>query len=81
MIHQQRQSLTNNNMATNFENLSVRLYVLYVLNIYIKFCVNRILFNIQFINLFFTQNFILPKKKKKNHLNFKHLIVDIAINL
>ena len=79
MIHQQRQSLANNNMATNFENLLVRLYVLYILNIYIKFCVNRILFNIQFINLFFIHNFILPKKKKKT-LNFKNLIVNIAID-
>lgn len=68
MIHQQRQSLANNNMATNFENLSVRLYILYIFNIYIKFRVNQILFNIQFINLFFTHNFILQKKKQKKNL-------------
>ena len=34
------------NITTYFENLTVELYVLYVLNTQVKFCVNRILFTI-----------------------------------
>ena len=41
----------------NFKNLIVKFYVSYVLNIHIKFCLNRILFIIQLINLFFIHNF------------------------
>ena len=42
-----------------FENLTIKLYDLYVLNTHIKFCVNKMLFTIQFKNLFFIHNFIL----------------------
>ena len=31
-------------LATNFENLTNKLYVFYALNKHVKFCVNRILF-------------------------------------
>ena len=34
------------NITTYFENLIVELYVLYTLNIHVKFCVNWILFTI-----------------------------------
>ena len=34
------------NITTYFENLIVELYVLYTLNIHVKFCVNLILFTI-----------------------------------
>ena len=34
------------NITTYFENLIVELYVLYALNIHVKFCVNWILFTI-----------------------------------
>ena len=49
------------NMVTYFKNLTVGLHVLYVLNTYIKFCVNWILFTIHFINLFFMYNLVLQK--------------------
>ena len=48
-------------ILTYFENLTIGLHVLYVLNTHIKFCSNRILFIIQFINLFFMHNLILQK--------------------
>ena len=38
------------NIATYFENLIIELRILYVLNTYVKFCVNHILFTIQSIN-------------------------------
>ena len=44
-------------LGVNFENLTVEFYVIYVLNIYIKFRSNRILS----INLFFIYNFRLQK--------------------
>ena len=47
-------------MIIYFENLTVGLHVLYVLNTHVKFHVNRILFTIRFMH-----NLILPKKKKK----------------
>ena len=47
------------NIVTYFENLIVVLHVFYVINIYIKFNVNWMLFTIQFINLFFMHNFKL----------------------
>ena len=40
------------NMIT-FENLTVEYNILYMLNIYVKFCVNKILFTILSIKLFF----------------------------
>ena len=62
-------------LNVNFENLIVVLHVLYVLNIYVKFHSNRILFTIQSIKLF--KCIILDKK----NLKFKHLIDDIAMDL
>ena len=65
-----------NNLLQNsyFENLTVELHVLYVLNIHANFYVNWILFTIQFINSFFIHYFKLQK------LEFKQLINDKAIN-
>ena len=40
-----------------FENLTVRFYVLCVLNTHIKFRANQMLFIIRSINLFFMHNF------------------------
>ena len=34
------------NIIIYFENLTVELYIIYVLNTYIKFCTNRMLFTI-----------------------------------
>jgi len=33
-------------IVTYFENLIIRLHILYTLNIYVKFCANKILFTI-----------------------------------
>ena len=41
----------------NFENLTVKFHVPYILNMHIKFRSNRILFTIWSINLFFIYNF------------------------
>ena len=57
------------NIPKYFENLTVRLHVLYTLNTYVKFCDYQILFTILFIRLYFMHNFKLQKlydKKKKN---------------
>ena len=51
------------------------MHVLYVLNTYVKFRINRMLFIIRFINLFFMHNIRLQ------NFEFKYLIDDIAINL
>ena len=40
------------NMTIYFKNLTIRLHVLYVLNTHVKFCVDRMLFIIRFMNLF-----------------------------
>ena len=48
-------------MAVYFENLIVGLHVLYVINIHVKFCSNRMLITIQSINVFFMHNFRLQK--------------------
>jgi len=48
-------------MTKYFENLTIGFHVLYVLNTHIKFCVNEMLFIIQYRNLFFKHNFILQK--------------------
>ena len=48
-------------LNVNFENSIVRLYVLYILNVYVKFRLNRILFTIQSMNLFFINNFLSKK--------------------
>ena len=63
------------NFTTYFKNLTVKLHVLYVLNIYIKFCVKWILFTIWFINLYFLQNFKLQK------LQIKSFIDNIAVDI
>jgi len=62
-------------VCVNFENLIVKLHVLYVLNIYVKFYLNRILFTIQSRNLFLC--IILNHK----NLKFQYLIDEITINL
>ena len=51
------------NMSIYFENLIIELYVLYILNKYVKFRVNWILFTIRYINLIFVHNFRLQKLK------------------
>ena len=45
------------NITTYFENLTVELYVLYALNIHVKFSVNRISFTILSISLYFMHKF------------------------
>ena len=62
------------NITTYFENLTVKLYVLYTLNTYVKFCVNQILFTISSISLYFMHNF------KLQILQFKQFIDNIAID-
>ena len=62
-------------MTTFFENLTIELHVLYILNTHVKFCVNWMLFTISSINLFL---YIILNYK---NLKFKYLIDDIAINL
>ena len=37
-------------LDVNFENLTIKLYVIYILNTRIKFYLNRMLFTIQIIN-------------------------------
>jgi len=44
-------------MVTYFENLIIRLHVFYVLNMYVKFRANQMLFTIKSINLFLKYNF------------------------
>ena len=56
------------NMTIYFKNLTIRLHVLYILNIYIKFRANRMLFITRFINLFLR---IITDYK---NLKFKYLI-------
>ena len=50
-------------MATYFENLIIELHVLYISKTHVKFYVNRMLFTIRSINLFFMYNFRLKKLK------------------
>ena len=51
------------NMTTYFENLTIGLLVLYILNTNIIFHANWMLSTIRSINLFFTHNFKLQKLK------------------
>ena len=44
----------------------IRLQILYILNMYVKFCLNRMLFTIWLINLFFIHNFRQKKKTLKS---------------
>ena len=41
----------------NFENVTIEFYVLYIFYMHVKFCLNRILFRIRSIKLFFIYNF------------------------
>jgi len=40
------------NIATYFKNLTIKLYVFYILIMHVKFRINQILFTIRCINLF-----------------------------
>ena len=51
-------------LSVYFENLIVEFYISYVLNMYIKFHSNRILYTIWLINLFFIYNFRYNKDRK-----------------
>ena len=44
-----------------FENLIFEFHVPYIFKTHIKFCLNKILFTIRSINLFFIYNFRLQK--------------------
>ena len=57
-----------------FENLIVRLHVLYVFNTHDKVRVNQMLFTIRSINLFFIYNLTCE------NFNFAHLIYNIVID-
>ena len=59
-------------MTIYYENIIVRLYILYALNTQVKICVKRMLFAIS-INLFFIHSFKLQK------LAIKRLIDNIGI--
>ena len=62
-------------MTTYFENLTIGLHVLYILNTHVKIRVNWMLFTISSINLFL---YIILNYK---NLKFKYLIDDIVIDL
>ena len=62
-------------MTTYFENLTIGLHVLYILNTHVKFRVNWMLFTISSINLFL---YIILNYK---NLKFKYLIDDIDIDI
>ena len=49
------------NIIIYFENLTVKLHVLYALNTHIKLCVNQILFTISSISFYFKHYFKLQK--------------------
>ena len=51
------------NITIYFENLTLELYVFYILIINVKFSVNYMLFTIRYINLFFISNFRRQKFK------------------
>ena len=59
----------------NFENLIIKLHVLYVLNMHIKFRFNWVFFIIRSINFFFMHN-SLPQSLKS-----KYDLIDIVIDL
>ena len=48
-------------MTTYFENLVVKLHILYILKTYVKFHINWMLLTIRSIRLFFMYNFRLQK--------------------
>ena len=49
------------NITTYFENLIIRLYVIYIFNTHVKFCTNQMISNIRSINLFLIHNFRIQK--------------------
>ena len=53
-------------MTTYFENLTVELYVFYILDMHVKFHSNGILFTIKSINLFFIHNLVLETNTNLN---------------
>ena len=57
------------NITIYFENIIVKLHVLYMLNTHVKFCVNQILFTIWSINLYFIHNFKLQIKIGKKFID------------
>ena len=62
-------------MNLYFENLTIELYNLYVLNTHTNFHINWMLFTFRSINLSFMYYFKLQK------FEFKQLIDDIIINI
>ena len=52
LIAKTNTSLKKINIIKYFENLTVRLHVLYTFNTHVKFCINQMLFTIWSINLF-----------------------------
>ena len=64
------------NIVIYFENLNVGLYVVCILNIYVKFQVNRIIFTEWSISFLLLLYIIIDYK----NLKFKHLIDDITID-
>ena len=52
-------------LDVNFENITVKFHILYVLNTHVKFCSNWMLFTIQSIKLFSMHNF----RSQKLNLN------------
>jgi len=45
-------------LNVNFENPTVKLHVLYIFHVYVKFRSNQILFTIRLMNLFFMHYFL-----------------------
>ena len=53
--------LKKKNMVMHFKNLTIGIYILYVLNMNVKFYTNQMLFTFRFTNLLFMHNFMLQK--------------------
>ena len=53
--------LKNIYMSTYFENLTIKFHILYVLNTYVKFCINQNFIYYFIHKLIFIYNFILQK--------------------
>ena len=49
------------NITIYFQNLTIKLHVQYIFKTHVKFHINRMLFTIHSINLFFMYNFRLQK--------------------
>ena len=65
-------------MTAYFENITIGLNVLYILNMHVKFLSNLILFTIWSINLFFMHSLKLQKHEFRF---FIYLFYDIAIDI